>query len=289
MTRKIMFLSVLLCVLAMGAWSSEVYCRYQTDAGVFYGKAEGDIIHQLCAAPWDGGKETGHTIAVDKVKLLHPSEPKKVIGLSGAYKDNWTDGNKPLKTIRWFLKPPTSAASPGEDVVLPGSLDTLMVETELVIVIGKRIKDGSIAEAKEAIFGYTVGNDIVGEVTSYHRVVGEPLDQEEVLLNFGLKQCDGFAPYGPFIHKGADWRNRERTLKVITPSTGKEINYSHNTSNLAYTPEKIVSDLSHVFSFDPGDVIFTATTKALPAHAGDLMIVGIEGLGTIKNRVKAAK
>ncbi|MGC9328871.1 MAG: fumarylacetoacetate hydrolase family protein, partial [Candidatus Hinthialibacter sp.] len=212
MKRIVFGMLLSFCLPLLGAWSEEVFCRYQAGGEIYYGQVYGDLIHQLSGAPWNGGVDTGHTILIKQVKLLHPSEPQKIFGLSGAYKENWTNGKTPFNTIRWFLKPPSAAASPDEDVILPASVDTLLVETELVIVIGKRVKDASVEEAKKAIFGYTVGNDIVGDVTSYHRIQGEPLDQEETLLSPGLKMGDGFAPYGPFIYRGVDWKNRLRTL-----------------------------------------------------------------------------
>ncbi len=282
-------LLVCICLPVWGAWSDqEVYCRYQAGDTIFYGRVyNGDVIHQLSAAPWDGGKETGHIIDVKSAKLLHPSEPKIIFGISGSYKEAWPEGKKPFNTIRWFLKPPTSAAASEDDIILPASLDTLLVETELVAVIGKTIRNGSLEEAKEAIFGYTAGNDIVGDVTSYHRIQKEPLDQVETLLAPGLKIGDRFAPYGPFIYRGVDWKNRNRTLRITNEKTGKNLFYEHNTSNMLFPPEKIVSDLSRVVTLNPGDIIFTGTTKALPAEDGDLMEVTVEGLGKTVNRVRS--
>ncbi|MFB3788833.1 MAG: fumarylacetoacetate hydrolase family protein [bacterium] len=283
-------LAVLILVLLpiTFSWSEEVYCRYEAAGAVHYGRVEGGVVHQLDKAPWEGGQAVGQTASMKDVRLLHPSIPQKIFGISGSYKEAWAGGKKPFNTIRWFLKPPSAAASPDEDVILPASLDELEVETELVLVIGKRVKDAGLEEAKEAIFGYTVGNDIVGCVTSYHQVNGEPLDQAETLLGPGLKIGDGFAPFGPFIHRGVDWRNRERTLKVSNPAQNKELTYQHNTSNMLFPPEKIVSDLSRVCVLEPGDIIFTGTTKSLPARAGDVMEVSVEGLGTLVNKVKAA-
>ncbi len=290
MMKRTFFTLLCLVVLSAAAgWSEEIYCRYQAEDGAHYGRVMGNSILQLCAAPWDGGIPTGHIISKSKVKFLHPSEPQKLLGMAGTYREAWTDGKKPFNTVRWFLKPPSAAASPNDDVEIPAALDLLMGETELVIVIGKKVKNADVPEAKDAIFGYTLGNDIVGCATSYHRVNGEPLNQPESLLMPGLKQGDRFSPYGPFIYRGVDWNNRERTLVVSNSDTGKKLTYRHNTSNLIYTPAKIVSDLSRVFTLFPGDVIFTGTTKALPAEAGDIMKVSVEGFESITNRVSAPR
>lgn len=289
MKRIGLFMGFFLLVTLATTWGEEVYCRYQAGNEISYGRVYGDSIHPLTAAPWAEGKETGKTIPAAQVKFLHPSEPQKIIGMSGTYKEAWANGKKPYNTIRWFLKPPTSAASPGEDIVLPAAVDLLQAETELVIVIGKPVKNASEETAKAAIFGFCAGNDLVGDPTAYHRIQGESDSQVETLLPPGLKMGDGFAPYGPFIHRGVDWKNRVRTLTVVNSKTGKKQTYEHNTSNMIYTPEKIVSDLSRVFSLNPGDVIYTGTTGVIPAEAGDVMEVSIEGLGTLTNPVKATQ
>lgn len=276
-------LGLFLLLCAPAAWTQEVYCRYQIPTGIFYGQVEGETILELDAAPWKNGQPTGQEVPVEKVRLLHPSEPVKIIGLSGSYQEAWPD-SEPYNTVRWFLKPPTSAASPYEPVLLPDALDEVLVETELTIIIGKRVKNANLAQAEEAIFGYTVANDIVGSVTSYHENAGEPADQPEPILPLGLKQGDGFAPYGPYIYRGVDWNNRQRTLRIIRPS-GEEATYEHNTANLVYPPAKMVRDLSRVFVLEPGDVIMTGTTAALPARSGDRVIVGVEGLGTLENLI----
>ncbi|MDP8246434.1 MAG: fumarylacetoacetate hydrolase family protein [Candidatus Hinthialibacter antarcticus] len=272
--------AILTCIVCNAAFADGVFCRYEFN-GVHYGKVEGGWVHQLTAAPWANGTPTGRVVNVKDAKFLHPSEPKKIFGIAGSYREAWVD-KTPFKTIRWFLKPPSSAGSPGDEVKLPASLDEVLVETELVIIIGKRVKDASLEEAEKAIFGYSVGNDMVGSVTSFHKINGEPLDQEETLLPPGLKIGDKFATYGPYIHQGVDWNNRLRTLNVFSPD-GKTQTYEHNTSNLLFPPAKIVSDLSRVCVLEPGDVIFSGTTKALSAFAGDRVVVSIEGIGELEN------
>ena len=286
---KLVFLSLTLIALtfqASGKQTEEkIYCRYLFNNQIHCGRIVDITIHTLKDAPWNNDVETGNTVSIHDVKLLHPCEPTVILGLSKSYRDAWKDKVAP-KTVRWFLKPPTSAASYNDDIVLPAALDAVKVETELVIIIGKRVKDVDEKEAKEAIFGYTVGNDIVGSVDSYHRIQGEPMDQKEKLLAPGLKIGDRFAPFGPFIYKGVDWRNRERTLQITNSQTGKDVQYRHNTSNLQYSPEKIISDLSRVLTLSPGDVIFTGTSKSFIAEPGDVVEVSVEGLGSCINTIR---
>ncbi len=277
-----LFLIIWAGPVSLGLASEGVFCRFQFADEAFYGRVDGQSIHALSGAPWLGGKETGTTIALDAVKLLPPSEPRNVIGIAGAYAS--PDSNPP-KTTRWFAKSTSGAATDGDEVPIPDSLDALKVEVELVIVIGEEIKDASPREAKNAIYGYATGTEIFGFVESYHRVAGEPEGREESLLAPALKLGDNFAPYGPFIYAGADWRDRDRSLSIVTPSGESRIEYRHNTSELLYPPEKMISDLSRVFTLEPGDVVFSGTTKAYIAEAGETVVTEVEGFGVLKNKI----
>jgi 2-keto-4-pentenoate hydratase/2-oxohepta-3-ene-1,7-dioic acid hydratase in catechol pathway len=100
-----------------------------------------------------------------------------------------------------------------------------------------------------------------------------------------LKLGDKFAPYGPFIYSGADWRDRKRTLTITDASGETRVAYEHNTSALLHPPEKIVSDLSRVLTLEPGDVIFSGTTKAFIIEAGETVKTEIEGFGVVENLI----
>ena len=291
MKTRITDLNILLilgfALSATVAASADVFCRFQADDETHYGRVDGNRVHVLSAAPWAGGRDSGEVVRLNKVKLLSPSEPRTIIGIAGAYAS--PDSNPP-KTTRWFAKSASGAATDGDEVVIPSSLDALKVEVELVIVIGDRIKDANPRQAKDAIFGYATGTEIFGFVESYHRVNGETEGREEKLLAPALKLGDNYAPFGPYIYTDVDWRDRERTLTITTPSGKIRESYKHNTSGLLYPPEKIVSDLSRVQTLEPGDVIFSGTSKAFIAEAGEIVRTEVEGFGVLTNKiVKSSK
>ena len=265
----------------------EMYGRFLFQGKEYYGRVGKGVVSFLNKAPWAGGILTGRKIAAEKVKWLFPSQPGVIVGLAKSYMDSWK-GKTPPKTVRWFIKPPTAAAASGEMVVLPPTLDEVKVEGELVIIIGKKLKNISPAEAEDGIFGYTTGLDIVGTVESYHRLTGEPPGLPEKILATGLKICDRFEPYGPWIHCTKKWQDRCCTLTITTPQ-GKKTVFTFNTSQLLYSPAKIVSDLSRVLTLSPGDVISTGTVRAFLAHPGDEIDFAIEGLGQIHNKIGSLK
>lgn len=266
----------------------EVFCRFEANGKNYYGKISGDKISPLDKAPWDGGTETGTSYEINNVKLLPPSEPKIIVGLGKGYSESWVGKTAP-NSVRWFLKPPSSAAADGEDIILPPTLDEVKVECELVIVIGSIVKNADETEAEKAIFGYTIGNDIMGSVDSYHRLQGDPYDMPEPILVPGLKACDGFQPFGPFIYTGIDWKNMKVSLDVSYKNSDETIHHEQNTKTLLYTTAKMVSDISRVFTLSPGDIISTGTIQSYPVTTGAEVKVSIEGMGTLTNKIISGK
>jgi len=265
-------LAVLILVLLpiTFSWGEEVYCRYEASGAVHYGKVEGESIHQLDQAPWDGGQATGRTIPVKEARLLHPSVPQKIFGISGSYKEAWAGGKKPFNTIRWFLKPPSAAASPDEDVILPASLDELEVETELVLVIGKRVKNAGLDEAKEAIFGYTVGNDVSA------RDVQRTDSQWTRAKGF-----DTSCPIGPWIETDLD-----TTDLAVRAWVDGELRQDGRTSDLIFPVAELIEYVSGIFTLLPGDVILTGTPAGVgPIDVGQRVEVEVEGVGRFGNPV----
>ncbi|MEZ5275128.1 MAG: fumarylacetoacetate hydrolase family protein [Opitutaceae bacterium] len=257
---------------------ADTYCRFEHHGAINYGRVDGPAVQELSAAPWAGGESTGTTYALDDVRLLAPSEPQLIAGLAQSYRNAWPEGNEP-PAVRWFVKPPGAAAAPDAPLVLPDYLDELKVEVELVIVIGRTVKNASPGEAASAIFGYTMGNDVVGQVSSFQTLTGDSTDRTETVLAPALKGGDGFAPFGPFIRTGIDWRDHAKTIEVLSADPARATIDRTNTSSLIYSPEKIVSDLSKVMTLRPGDIIFSGTNKSYPVRAGDRVNLSIEGVG----------
>lgn len=267
---------------------SEKFCRFEKEGISYYGKYEENIIHQLEREPWFGIEFTGITYEIAEVKLLYPSEPKKIIGLVKAYKQAWQEKTPP-KFVRWFLKPSSSAASDYDNVFLPSAFDQVKVECELTIIIGKEIKDADVKEAEAAIFGYTVGNDIMGYDESFVKYAGDTLEYKDPSLAAALKVSDRFAPYGPLIYTNYNWQDRNFSVSIRNPDNNKEVIYNDNTNNLLYSPAKIVSDLSKILTLYPGDIIMTGTSKSFVVGDGDIVSVEIEGLGKLTNYISVKR
>jgi 2-keto-4-pentenoate hydratase/2-oxohepta-3-ene-1,7-dioic acid hydratase in catechol pathway len=147
-------------------------------------------------------------------------------------------------------------------------------EGEMVLVIGRRVKDATIAEAREAIFGVACGND----VSERDWQNGPKKD----LQWWRAKGADTFAPLGPVIAHGLDYSK----LLLQTRLNGRVVQKQY-TSDLIFDPPTIVSWVSHYVTLVPGDVIYTGTPgKTDKIQPGDVVEVDIEGIGVLKNPVK---
>lgn len=274
---------VLLAVAMIPTHAEEIYCRVaRSDNTAAYARVDGSILHLLDRAPWDGGAATGVRLPLAGARLLPPSEPRNILCLANSYAGK---ERNPPRRIRWFAKSAGAAATDGDTIGIPPVVDQLKSEVEVVMVVGRRLKNADESEARRAIFGYTVGNEIFGFADSFQRVNGEDPDHPETMLAAGLKLGDRFAPFGPFIHRGSAWPGARRTLDIANAQTGKKLHYEGDTTGFLYTPEKALSELSRVLTLEPGDIVFTGTTRALILDAGDEVVAEIDGLGTLRNRI----
>jgi 2-keto-4-pentenoate hydratase/2-oxohepta-3-ene-1,7-dioic acid hydratase in catechol pathway len=172
-----------------------------------------------------------------------------------------------------FYKPVTALQRPGGPIVIPRDATDLHYEGELVIVIGKAVRNASREQAREAIFGVTCGND-VSERNWQH-------GQGKDLQWWRAKGCDTFAPLGPSIVTGLDYSS----LLLQTRLNG-EVVQKQSTADLIFDGPSIVEWVTGWVSLLPGDVIYTGTpgsTRAL--KPGDTVEVEIEGVGTLRNPV----
>ena len=175
-----------------------------------------------------------------------------------------------------FYKPVTALQSPGGPIVIPRDATDLHYEGELVIVIGKRVRNVSRDEARAAIFGVTCGNDV--SERNWQHGPGKDLQW------WRAKGCDTFAPLGPAIVD----RHRLRQPAAADAAQrrgGAEPVHRRPDFRLPRDREWV----SGWVTLMPGDVIYTGTpgsTRKL--SPGDMVEVEIEGIGVLRNPVVAA-
>ncbi|MGC4050798.1 MAG: fumarylacetoacetate hydrolase family protein [Paludibaculum sp.] len=248
------------------------FVRYLRGNEPTHGLVEGDVIRRITGDLFGSFKTTKETVKFSTQKLLYPVQPSKVLAVGLNYKSHIGTRTPPANP-EIFYKPITCLQHPGADIVIPKDSKNTHYEGELVIVIGKHTRNASAADAKDAIFGVTCGND----VSERDWQNGAQKD----LQWWRAKGADTFGPLGPGIVRGLDYANLELSTKL----NGKVVQHS-NTSDLLFDCPTIVSFISRYVTLLPGDLIYTGTPGTTQRMSpGDTVEVEISGIGTLFNRV----
>lgn len=249
------------------------FVRYTQGEGAFYGLLEGETVRPILGDLFGSHQVTDTSIPIAEVTLLAPVEPSKVIAVGLNYRSHLGD-REPASYPGLFAKYPTSVVGPGANIVMPPDASDLHYEGELVVVIGRRARDVSVADAPQYVFGVTAGND-----------VSERSWQSNDLQWLRAKASDTFGPIGPAVVTGLDYDD----LLVQTRLNG-EVRQSESTADLIFGVDEIVSYVSRYVTLLPGDVIFTGTPgSTAPMHPGDVVEIEVEGVGVLRNTVAAAR
>ena len=130
------------------------FIRYRSAAGVSYGILDGDTVHEIHGGLFGSHTETGVILKVSTVKLLCPCEPGKIMGVGLNYRSHLGSRPQPGHP-EMFYKPVSALQDPDEPIVIPRDATDVHYEGELVVVIGKPVKNASPEQARAAIFGVT--------------------------------------------------------------------------------------------------------------------------------------
>jgi 2,4-didehydro-3-deoxy-L-rhamnonate hydrolase len=211
------------------------------------------------------------------------AKPSKIIciGLNYAKHAKETNAAVPKEPILFF-KSTTSLSGPNDDIVIPKNSVKTDWEVELAVVIGKKASYVDEEQAMEYVAGFCLHNDV---------------SEREFQLERGGqwvkgKSCDTFAPLGPWLATKDEIKD-ENNLRLWLSVNGKMMQ-DGNTDDLIFKIPFLVSYISQFMTLLPGDVISTGTPQgvglgfnpAIYLKEGDIVELGIDGLGTQKQHVK---
>jgi len=278
-TRRTWLAGLAAGAVSFGQSGSKVtrYVRYEHQGRTAFGVLDGENIREIDGDLFGSRKENGETAKLSAVKLRYPIEPAKVLAVGLNYKSHV--GNSPIPTNpEIFYKPITALQDPGGPIVIPPDSKDLHYEAEFVIVMGKRARKVTVAEAPGFILGYTCGNDV-----SERNWQNGSIDKKPDLQWWRGKGADTFAPLGPCIAVGLDYGKSRIKLRL-----NGEVRQDQVVSDLIFGPPEIVSFISRYVTLEAGDVIYTGTPgKTAAMKAGDVVEVEIDGIGVLKNPVVA--
>ena len=207
------------------------------------------------------------------------ARPSKIICIGLNYAEHAKETNAPIPAEPIiFLKSTTALCGPFDEVIIPKNSKKTDWEVELAVVISKKASYVDEANALDHVAGYCLHNDLS--------------EREFQLERNGQwvkgKSCDTFAPLGPFLAT-QDEISEINNLKMWLSVNGKMMQ-NGSTSTLIFKIPFLVSYLSQFMTLLPGDVISTGTPAGVGLgmnppvflKPGDVMELGIEGLGTSK-------
>jgi 2,4-diketo-3-deoxy-L-fuconate hydrolase len=206
----------------------------------------------------------------------------KIVCVGLNFRDHAAESNMPLpEQPILFMKATTAICGPNDDVVIPRGSEKTDWEVELGVVIGDVARDVAVAEAMTHVAGYTVVNDL--SERAFQLEHGGQWDKG--------KGCDTFGPIGPWLV------TRDEVPEPQALAMWLEVNghrYQDGTSaDMVFGVAELVSYISRYMTLMPGDIISTGTPAGVglgqkpPRYlaAGDVMELGIEGLGTQRQRL----
>jgi 2,4-didehydro-3-deoxy-L-rhamnonate hydrolase len=210
-------------------------------------------------------------------------KPSKIIciGLNYAKHAKETNAAVPKEPILFF-KSTTAVSGPYDDIIIPKNSTKTDWEVELAVVIAKRASYIDEAEAMDYVAGYCLHNDVSERAFQIERggqwVKG--------------KSCDTFAPLGPWMATKDEIEN-VNDLRLWLTVNGEKMQ-DGNTDDLIFNIPQLISYMSQFMTLLPGDIISTGTPHGvamgmnppLYLKAGDVVELGIDGLGTQKQQVK---
>jgi len=218
------------------------------------------------------------------VRLGPPvTRPSKIICIGLNYRDHAAETKaEPPKEPVLFFKATTSLVGPNDDLIRPKNSTKVDWEVELAVVIGKKASYVAQENALDFVAGYALHNDYSERTFQLERggqwVKG--------------KSADTFAPLGPFLATSDEVPN-VGNLKMWLKVNGS-LRQNGSTSNMIFDVATLVSYVSQFMTLLPGDVISTGTPAGVGMgmkppvflQAGDVVELGIEGLGESKQKVK---
>ncbi len=204
------------------------------------------------------------------------------VGLN--YSDHAAETGNPIpKEPILFMKPTSALVGCNDAIVLPKDSVKTDWEVELGVVIGRKARYVSEADALKHVAGYCVVNDI--SEREYQLERGGTWDKG--------KGCDTFGPVGPWVVTADEVPDPQR-LAMWLDVNGKRLQ-NGSTKTMIFGVANLVSYISRFMTLYPGDLISTGTPPGvgmgmkppLYLKAGDTMHVGIEGLGEQRQTVHA--
>lgn len=203
-------------------------------------------------------------------RLLAPCAPQKIFGIGRNYRAHAEElGNEVPSTPLVFLKVPSCLIVSGDALALPRGYERIDMESELVVVIGRRARAVAAADAWRYVAGYLLGND----------VSCRDLQNRDKQWT-RAKGLDGFGPVSPFMRLAAPgWPLPVAELEIHGYLDDLRVQQGR-LSDMIFPIPTLIEHLSESMTLEPGDLVFTGTPAGVsalsPGQVVRIELVGLE-------------
>ena len=236
---------------------------------------------------WLKNNQDSCPVVGDDVRLGPPlMRPSKIVCVGLNYAEHAAESGMDIpEEPVLFFKATSAIVGPNDPIIIPKGSEKTDWEVELAIVVGKKASYVSEKDALNHVAGYVLHNDVSERAFQLERS-GQWVKG---------KSCDTFAPIGPFIAT-PDEIGDPNNLNLWLTLNGEQMQNS-STSDFIFNIQHVVSYISQYMTLLPGDIISTGTpfgvglglTPPRDLQDGDIMELGIEGLGVSKQMCKTYK
>ncbi len=238
-----------------------------------YGWINEGMVGPLSSPPFGAYRRLEADIPLERVTLLAPVEPSKVLAVGRNYPEHAREHDAEIPEIPLiFSKPSTAVIGPNQTIILPPQSQRIEHEAELAVVIARKGRWIKLDEVRDHILGYTTAND----------VTARDLQNRDGQWT-RAKGFDTFCPLGPWIETDLDPAD-----VLITCRVNNELRQMASTREMVFNIPQLIVYISSFMTLEAGDVILSGTPAGVgPLLPGDQVEVEIEGIGKLVNPVAA--
>jgi 2-keto-4-pentenoate hydratase/2-oxohepta-3-ene-1,7-dioic acid hydratase in catechol pathway len=232
-----------------------------------------DEIQVLQGTFFEDPLPSGAMVSLADVRLLAPVLPSKLVCVGKNYAAHAAEfGMDVPEEPLLFLKPSTAVIGPNDPIELLPISRRIDYEGELAVVIGRLARGIRAEEAYRVILGYTCANDVT------LRDLQKTDDQWARAKGF-----DGSAPLGPWIETDLDPNDT-----IVRTLLNGDVRQQGSTAEMVFGVGTLIEYVTTFMTLLPGDALLTGTPDGVgPLAAGDVVEVEVEGIGTLRNEVRA--
>ena len=245
--------------------------RFEISGQIQWGQLEDGVLHALEHMQ---GQKTGETYPLERVTLLVPATPSKIVCVGRNYVEHIRElGNDknglPLEP-GLFLKGPNTLLPSGSSLTHPVWTSELHFEGELALIIGKKAQGLTVENALEHVFGYTCALDLTAR------------DVQKTDLQWTrAKGADGFCPLGPVLETDLNPLDVQVTTRV-----NGVVRQNASTALMIFDVPAILAYITGFITLEVGDVVLTGTPAGVgKLERGDRVEVEVAGIDILKTIV----